>query len=88
LDEGTTVIAAHPCSYGLMFHEKFFPTFQDLATRYHHFYADISALTLPNRMRMLLRLRHYPEIHERLLFGTDCLYSMSPLGERWKHCVA
>ena len=31
LDEGTTVIAAHACSYGLMFYEKFFPTFQDLA---------------------------------------------------------
>lgn len=71
LDEGTTVIAAHACSYGLIFYEKFFPTFQDLATRYPHFYADISALTVPNRMRMLLHLRHYPEIHERLLFGTD-----------------
>ena len=71
LDEGATVIAAHACSYGLIFYEKFWPTFQDLATRYPHFYADISALTLPNRMRMLLHLRRYPEIHERLLFGTD-----------------
>ncbi len=71
LDEGATVIAAHACSYGLIFYEKFWPTFQDLATRYPHFYADISALTLPNRMRMLLHLRCYPEIHERLLFGAD-----------------
>lgn len=71
LDEGATVIAAHACSYGLIFYEKFWPTFQDLVTRYPHFYADISALTLPNRMRMLLHLRRYPEIHERLLFGTD-----------------
>ena len=71
LDEGATVIAGHACSYGLMFYEKFLPTFQDLAKRYPHFYADISALTLPNRMRMLLHLRRYPEIHERLLFGTD-----------------
>ncbi len=71
LDEGATVIAAHACSYGFIFYEKFWPTFQDLATRYPHFYADISALTLPNRMRMLLHLRRYPEIHERLLFGTD-----------------
>ena len=31
LDEGATVIAAHACSYGLMFYEKFFPTLQDLA---------------------------------------------------------
>ena len=71
LDEGATVIAGHACSYGLVFYEKFLPTFQDLATRYPYFYADISALTLPNRMRMLLHLRRYPEIHERLLFGTD-----------------
>lgn len=71
LDEGATVIAAHACSYGLMLYEKFLPTLRDLVTRYPHFYADISALTLPNRMRMLLHLRQYPELHERLLFGTD-----------------
>jgi predicted TIM-barrel fold metal-dependent hydrolase len=77
LDEGATVIAAHACSYGLMLYEKFLPTFQDFAKRYPHFYADISALTQPNRMRMLLHLRNYPEIHERLLFGTD--YPLSVL---------
>ena len=71
LDEGTTVIAGHACSYGLMFYEKFLPTFRDLAQRYPNFYADISALTLPNRLRMLLHLRRYPDLHERLLFGTD-----------------
>jgi hypothetical protein len=77
LDEGVTVIAAHACSSGLVVHEKFLPTFIDLAQRYDHFYADISSLTLPNRMRMLLRLRHLPHLHERLLFGTD--YPLSVL---------
>jgi predicted TIM-barrel fold metal-dependent hydrolase len=71
LDEGATVIAAHACSYGLILYEKFLPTLRDLVKRYPHFYADISALTLPNRLRMLLHLRQYPEVHERLLFGTD-----------------
>jgi hypothetical protein len=71
LDEGVTVIAAHACSYGLMLYEKFIPIFHDFAKRYPNFYADISALTQPNRLRMLLHLRHYPDIHERLLFGTD-----------------
>lgn len=71
LDEGAIVIAAHACSYGLILYEKFLPTLRDLVTRYPHFYADISALTLPNRMQMLLHLRRYPEVHERLLFGTD-----------------
>jgi len=71
LDEGTTVIAAHACSYGLILYEKFLPTFQEFATRYPHFYADISALTHPNRFMMLLHLRRHPELHDRLLFGTD-----------------
>lgn len=71
LDEGATVIAAHACSYGLILYEKFLPTFRELVERYPNFYADISALTLPNRFRMLLHLRRRPELHERLLFGTD-----------------
>jgi predicted TIM-barrel fold metal-dependent hydrolase len=77
LDEGATVIAAHACSYGLMVYEKFLPTFQDFAKRYPHFYADISALTLPNRLKMLLQLRQHPELFDRLLFGTD--YPLSVL---------
>lgn len=71
LDEGATVIAAHACSYGLILYEKFLPTLKEFVQRYPHFYTDISALTLPNRFRMLLHLRKYPEIQERLLFGTD-----------------
>jgi len=71
LDEGVTVIAAHACSYGLMVYEPFHRTFLELVRQYPNFYADISALTLPNRFRMLLRLRRHPETHDRLLFGTD-----------------
>jgi len=71
LEEGATVIAAHACSYGLILYEKFLPTLRHLVNTYPNFYSDISALTLPNRLRMLLHLRRYPEIHERLLFGTD-----------------
>lgn len=71
LDEGVTVIAAHACSSGLLIREQFLPTFLDFAQRYEHFYADISGLTIPNRMRMLLHLRHLPHLRERLLFGTD-----------------
>jgi hypothetical protein len=71
LDEGATVIAAHGCSYGLLFYEKYLPTFLELVQQYPRFFADISALTLPNRFRMMLQLRKYPETHSRLLFGTD-----------------
>ncbi len=71
LEEGVTVIAAHGCSYGLVFYEKFYRTFLELVQRYPNFFADISALTLPNRLGMLLRLRRHPEVYDRLVFGTD-----------------
>lgn len=71
LDEGVTVIAAHACSYGLMVYERFFPTFRGLCATYPNFYADISSLTQPHRLKMLLLLQRHPELHDRLLFGTD-----------------
>jgi hypothetical protein len=71
LEEGVTVIAAHACSYGLMLYEKFLPTLREFCRHYPNSYADISALTQPHRMKMLLHLRHHPELQSRLLFGTD-----------------
>ncbi|MGH7165863.1 MAG: amidohydrolase family protein [Nitrospiraceae bacterium] len=71
LDEGVTVIAAHACSYGLMVYERYYRTFLELVRQYPNFFADVSALTLPNRFLMLLQLRRHPETHDRLLFGTD-----------------
>ncbi len=80
LDEGVTVIAAHACSYGLMLYEKFLPTLRELCERYPNFYADISALTQPHRLKMLLHLRHHPDLHSRLLFGTDYPLSVFHMG--------
>ncbi len=71
LDQGVCVIAAHACSYGLGFPEPYFKIFLDLARNYPNFYADTSALTLPNRVRTLFLLRRHPELHDRLIFGTD-----------------
>ena len=71
LEEGVTVIAAHACSFGLMLYEKYLPTFLELVRDYAHFYADVSALALPNRFKMLLLLQQHPEVQDRLLFGTD-----------------
>jgi hypothetical protein len=71
LEEGATVIAAHGCSQGLFFIEKHFPTMLQMVRRYKNFYSDLSALTLPNRVGALLRIRRHPELFERLVFGTD-----------------
>ena len=71
LDEGVTVIAAHGCSYGMVIGEPYYLTFLEMVGRYKNFFSDVSALTLPNRFGMLLRLRRHPEVHDRLMFGTD-----------------
>lgn len=71
LDEGVTVIAAHGCSNGLVVHEPYYATLLSLVHAYPNFFTDLSALTLPNRFLMLLKLRRHPELADRLLFGTD-----------------
>ena len=71
LDEGVTVIAAHGCSNGLIFYEKYYHALLDFAAGYRNFFTDLSSLTVPNRMGMLLRLRRHPELQSRLIFGTD-----------------
>ncbi len=71
LNQGVTVIAAHGMSHGLFFKEKYWNTFQAFVKRYPHFYWDASALSLPNRVGMLLRIRYHPELHTRMIFGTD-----------------
>jgi hypothetical protein len=71
LEEGVTVIAAHGASYGLFFYEKHWKTFLEFARTYPNFYWDASALSLQNRVGMLLRIRRHPELHARMIFGTD-----------------
>ena len=71
LDEGVTVIAAHGCSNGLIFYEKYYHALLQFAAGYRNFFTDLSSLTVPTRMGMLLRLRRHPELQSRLIFGTD-----------------
>lgn len=71
LDQGVTLIAAHGASQGLFFYEPHWRTLVEFVDRYPRCYWDSSALTLPNRAGMLLRLRRHPPLLERMLFGTD-----------------
>ena len=96
LDEGVTVIAAHAASFGCFVYEKYFRLLLHYMRTYPNFYADVSALTLPNRVNMLMRLRRYPAFKGRLLFGTDYplpVFSYPALGNlswqayrRIRHC--
>ena len=47
LDEGVTVIAAHGCSNGLIFYEKYYHALLHFAAGYRNLFTDLSALTLP-----------------------------------------
>jgi uncharacterized protein len=71
LEAGVTVIAAHGASFGLFIYEKYWKTLQSFVERYPNFYWDASALSLPNRVGMLLRIARHPELHSRMVFGTD-----------------
>lgn len=82
LEEGVTVIAAHGASQGLFFNEPHWKTINEFVRRYPHFYWDASALTLPNRVGMMMRLRRSPELLDRMVFGTDFplpVFSYPPL---------
>ena len=71
LEQGVTVIAAHGMSHGLFFREPYFATLEEFVKRFPNFYWDASALSLPNRIGMLLRIRRHPELQSRMVFGTD-----------------
>ena len=71
LSLGVTVIAAHAASNGKNQGESNFHRFLRLCRDYPNLYADISALTQINRLGQLQRLLKYPELHDRLLYGTD-----------------
>lgn len=71
LEEGATVIAAHGCSTGAFLVEKHLDVASGFAKRFPNFFTDLSALTLPNRLGALLRLRRRPELFDRFVFGTD-----------------
>ena len=80
-------MAAHGASFGLFFYEKYWSTLVEYVRRYPNFYWDASALSLPNRVGMLMRLRHHPELHSRMVFGTDyplkCFAYPALLAGKW-----
>jgi len=71
LEEGVNVIAAHAGSSGIFVQKSFYQSFMALIEKYPNLYADTSALTLPNRARMVYKLRRHPELTQRFLFGSD-----------------
>ncbi len=71
LELGVTVIAAHVATTGKTENETHFKRLVGLFPEYPNLYADISSLTQLNKLWYLSKVLDHPEIHDRLLYGTD-----------------
>ncbi|HET6371039.1 MAG TPA: amidohydrolase family protein [Nitrospiria bacterium] len=77
LETGVTVIAAHGGGWGLL-PQLGFKKFTMMLLDYPNFYTDTSALTLPPRSRYLIKLLDRPELHAKLVHGSDYPLPVSP----------
>lgn len=77
LEEGVTVIAAHGGGFGWL-PGSGFGKFVNMLLEYPNFYTDLSALTLPPRSRFLTALLDRPEVHSKLVQGSDYPLPVSP----------
>jgi predicted TIM-barrel fold metal-dependent hydrolase len=77
LDEGVTVVAAHGGGFG-WFPGFGFRRFVEMLLQHPNLYTDLSALTLLPRSRYLTALLDRPEVHNKLVQGSDHPLPISP----------
>lgn len=70
LEEGVTVIAAHGGGFGWLSGSGF-KKFTEMLLKFPNLYTDLSALTLPPRSRYLTAFLDRPELHAKLVQGSD-----------------
>lgn len=79
LSEGVTVIAAH-LGMRLFYHEPcYFREWTQMIHQHPNLHGDISAFTLPSRVRCIDRIRKSPELAERVFYGSDFPSTHLPL---------
>lgn len=71
LDEGVTVIAAHGGGADILNLGRPFHTVAEMLLTYPNLYADTSAFTQPNKSWFLRRFIRHPELHPKLVHGSD-----------------
>ncbi len=71
LDEGVTVIAAHGGGADIRDMGRAFSTTATMLLEHANLYADTSAFTQPNRSWFLRRFLRHPELHAKLVHGSD-----------------
>ncbi len=83
LSLGVTVIAAHAATTGTTDGETQFDRLVRMFPDYPNLYADISSLTQLNKLWYLPKVLAHPEIHERLIYGTDYPLIETALVKPW-----
>jgi predicted TIM-barrel fold metal-dependent hydrolase len=83
LENGVIVIAAHCASNGRNDGEHNLQRLLPLFGQFPNLYADISALTLANRLGHLQRVLRHVELHDRLLYGSDMPLPCTGLTTPW-----
>jgi predicted TIM-barrel fold metal-dependent hydrolase len=71
LDEGVTVIAAHGGGADIREFGRAFRVAAEMLLNHSNLYADTSAFSQPNRFWFMGRLLDHPELHPKLVHGSD-----------------
>jgi predicted TIM-barrel fold metal-dependent hydrolase len=79
LERGVIVIAAH-CGVSLFLHERsYFRVWKEMASRYEHFFGDISAFGVMTRIWPLRSMLRSPRLVAKLVYGSDFPVAPMPL---------
>lgn len=79
LSLGVTVIAAHIATTGTTEKQGNFDRLIPMFKKYQNLYADISSLTQINKLNYLAKALQVPNLHERLVYGSDWPLQRFPL---------
>ena len=88
LDCGVTVIAAHCATRSGARDPDYLHSLIRMMERHHHLYGDLSALNLPYRSAGLVEMLRRPELHPRLLHGSDFPVPVQPTWARMRRLIS
>ncbi|HWB02232.1 MAG TPA: amidohydrolase family protein [Verrucomicrobiales bacterium] len=87
LDCGVTVIAAHCATKSGLTDPDYLSALVEMMARYPNLYADLSALNLPLRSAGLKSMLARPDLHSRLLHGSDFPVPVQPVWAKWRKII-
>jgi predicted TIM-barrel fold metal-dependent hydrolase len=88
LDCGVNVIAAHCATKSGLTDPNLLPVLSEMMARHSNLYADLSALNLPLRSAGLKAMLARPELHDRLLHGSDYPVPVQPFWAKLRKIIS